>query len=85
MGNDIIGAFFTAVDAQAMNVVQSLYNALTGSLRPVFLSALTVYVIYWGYEMLFGRAPLSAGAVLWKIVRVMLIYTIALAALHLSR
>ena len=44
---------------------------------PVFTVALTVYVAYWGYEMIYGRAPLTAGAFMWRIVRIAVIYTLA--------
>ncbi|NTG38873.1 type IV secretion protein, partial [Agrobacterium rhizogenes] len=33
-----------------------MYTTLASYLGPLFLAGLTVYVVWWGYEMLFGRA-----------------------------
>lgn len=75
--NDIIGKFFAAIDAQALTVVQSLYEALATALEPIFFLGLTVYIAMWGYQMMFGRAPLHAWTILWNVARAMLIYTLA--------
>lgn len=74
---DFIGRFFAAIDAQALSVVQSLYEALATALEPVFFAGLTVYIAVWGYQMAFGTAPVHVWTVLWNIARAMLIYTMA--------
>lgn len=75
--NDKIGQFFAAIDAQALTVVQSLYEALVSALEPIFFLGLTVYIAVWGYKMMFGRAPIDGWSILWNVGRAMLIYTIA--------
>lgn len=75
--NDIIGKFFAAIDAQALTVVQSLYESLATALEPVFFLGLTVYIAVWGYQMMFGRAPLHGWTIIWNVARAMLIYTLA--------
>ena len=77
MGADIFGAMFAQVDTLGVTAVQSIYASLATALQPVFLIGLTIYIAFWGYEMLFGRAPLTAGDFIWRIGRVMLIYWLA--------
>ena len=47
------------------------------ALLPVFTVGVTLYVVYWGYEMIYGRASLTAGAFVWRMLRIWLIYLIA--------
>ena len=77
MGSDIFGAMFSQVDTLGATAVQSIYTSLASSLLPVFVIAMTIYVSFWGYEMLFGRVPLTAGEFVWRIGRMMLIYWLA--------
>ncbi|MEK4032029.1 type IV secretion system protein [Methylocystis sp. IM3] len=74
---DIISALFQKVDTVAASAVQQIYQSISSGLAPVFTVALTIYVAYWGYEMIYGRAPLTAGAFLWRIFRIGAIYTLA--------
>ena len=74
---DIISALFQKVDTVAASAVQQIYQSISSSLAPVFTVALTIYVAYWGYEMIYGRAPLTAGAFMWRIIRIGVIYTLA--------
>ena len=76
---DIFSALFGKVDALGVSAVQTLYQQLATSFTPVFLIGLTIYVAFWGYEMLFGRAPITAGVFFWRIFRLMIIYTMALS------
>ncbi|OLP59673.1 type IV secretion protein [Xaviernesmea oryzae] len=57
------------------SAVQNMYQALATYLGPLFLAALAVYVVWWGYEMLFGRAPMTAGAFVWKFGRAFIVYS----------
>jgi type IV secretion system protein VirB6 len=75
--NSVIGALFGKVDALGMSAVQAIYNQLATSLQPVFLLGMTIYVAFWGYELLIGRVSVSAPVFLWRIGRMMLIYTLA--------
>lgn len=74
---DIISALFQKVDSVAVSAVQQIYQSISSGLAPVFTVALTIYVAYWGYEMIYGRAPLTAGAFMWRIFRIGIIYTMA--------
>ena len=74
---DIITQLFQKVDSVAASAIQQIYQSLSQGLLPVFTIALTIYVAYWGYEMIYGRAPLTAGAFIWRIVRIALIYSLA--------
>lgn len=74
---DMVTQLFQKVDQTALTAVQSIYDAISQGLLPVFTVALTVYVVYWGYEMIYGRASLTAGAFIWRIVRIAIIYTFA--------
>ena len=73
--NDIFDVLFGKVDAMGTSAVQNMYQALSNYLGPLFLAGLAVYVVWWGYEMLFGRAPMTAGAFVWKFGRVFLCYS----------
>ena len=75
---DIVTQLFSAVDTAAANSIQTIYQSLTAGLQPVLVVAMTVYVAYWGLEMIFGRASLSAGAFVWKILKMALIWSLAL-------
>ncbi|QRM32750.1 type IV secretion system protein [Microvirga sp. VF16] len=75
--NDIIGELFNKVDTFGATAIQAIYTQLAGQLQPVFLTAMAIYVAFWGYEMLIGRVGVSAPVFLWRIGRMMLIYTLA--------
>jgi len=74
---DIITQLFQKVDSVAASAIQQIYQSLSQGLLPVFTIALTIYIAYWGYEMIYGRAPLTAGAFIWRVVRIALIYSLA--------
>ncbi|NTA59804.1 type IV secretion system protein [Agrobacterium tumefaciens] len=52
-----------------------MYEELAKYLGPVFIAALGIFVVWWGYEMLFGRAPMTAGEFVWRFGRAFLTYT----------
>lgn len=63
------------IDALGLTTVQKMYAELAKYLGPVFIAALGIYVVWWGYEMLFGRAPMTAGEFVWRFGRAFLAYT----------
>jgi type IV secretion system protein VirB6 len=77
--NSVIGALFGKVDALGLSAVQAIYNQLATQLQPVFLLGMAIYVVFWGYEMLIGRVGVSAPVFLWRIGRMMLIYSLAVS------
>ena len=74
---DIITQLFSRIDSVAASAIQTIYQSLASGLLPVFTVALTIYVAYWGYEMIYGGAPLTAGSFIWRIVRIAVIYSLA--------
>ncbi|WP_201832831.1 type IV secretion system protein [Microvirga zambiensis] len=75
--NNVIEALFNKVDSLGISAVQAIYNQLATNLQAVFLLGMAIYVVFWGYEMLIGRVGVSAPVFLWRIGRMMLIYTLA--------
>jgi type IV secretion system protein VirB6 len=75
--SDIVGDLFNKVDTLGASAIQAIYTQLVGQLQPVFLAAMAIYVAFWGYEMLIGRVGISAPVFLWRLGRMMLIYTLA--------
>ena len=74
---DVLNTVFTDLDNVGTSVVQSLYTSIGTALQPVFTIGLTIYVAYYGYEIAFGRATMSATDFVWRIVRIGLIYGLA--------
>ena len=74
---DIITQLFSKIDSVATSAIQTIYQSLASGLLPVFTIALTIYVAYWGYEMIYGGAPLSAGSFVWRVARIAIIYSLA--------
>lgn len=74
-GNDIFAALFGKIDSMGTQMVQTLYGTLATALQPVFLAGMTCFVAWWGYEMLFGRAQMTAGAFVWRLGKLLLIYS----------
>jgi type IV secretion system protein VirB6 len=67
---------FGKIDSMGISAVQTMYTTLASYLGPLFLAALTVYVVWWGYEMLFGRAQMTAGTFVWRFGRAFICYSL---------
>ncbi|MGO4450433.1 type IV secretion system protein [Phyllobacterium sp. TAF24] len=74
LNNDIFASLFGKVDSMGTAMVQNLYNTLSTALLPVYLAGMTCFVVWWGYEMLFGRAQMTAGAFVWRFGKLIFIY-----------
>jgi type IV secretion system protein VirB6 len=74
---NMVTQLFQKLDTMSVNAIQTIYQSLATALLPVFTIGVTLYVVYWGYEMLYGRASLTAGAFVWRMLRIWLIYIIA--------
>lgn len=72
---DFIIDMLAKIDQLGLTTVQTIYEKLAAYLGPVFIAALTIYVVWWGYEMLFGRAPMTAGEFVWRFGRAFIVYT----------
>ncbi|SDR63424.1 type IV secretion system protein VirB6 [Rhizobiales bacterium GAS113] len=75
--SDLIAAVFNKVDSLGLSVVQATYAALGTLLSPIFWTALTIYIAFWGLELMFGRSALTAEQIFTRVVRFMLIYALA--------
>lgn len=71
---DVLNSVFTALDQVGTSSLQTIYTSISSGITPVFTTGLTVYIAYYGYEVLFGRATISVTDFFWKIVRMALIY-----------
>lgn len=67
---------FGKINSMGVSAVQTMYTTLASYLGPLFLAGLTVYVVWWGYEMLFGRAQMTAGTFVWRFGRAFICYTL---------
>ena len=65
------------VDALGATTIQSLYTSLGTSLQPVFVTAMSVYAAFWGYQLLVGRQGVSAGDAVVRVARMAFIYMLA--------
>jgi hypothetical protein len=76
---NMVTQLFQKLDTVSISAIQTIYTSLVTALLPVFTVGVTLYVVYWGYEMIYGRASLTAGAFVWRMLRIWLIYLIASA------
>ena len=74
---NMVTQLFQKLDTVSISAIQTIYTSLMAALLPVFSVGVTLYVVYWGYEMIYGRASLTAGAFVWRMLRIWLIYLIA--------
>jgi len=74
---NMVTQLFQKLDTVSISAIQTIYTSLMTALLPVFTVGVTLYVVYWGYEMIYGRASLTAGAFVWRMLRIWLIYFIA--------
>lgn len=63
---DVLNTVFSDLDTVGTSTVQSLYTV-----------GLSIYVVYYGYEIAFGRATMSATDFVWRLTRIALIYGLA--------
>ena len=74
---DVLNTIFTDLDMVGASAVQSLYTGISTALQPVFTVAMTIYIAYYGYEIIFGRATISATEFVWRLFRMGLVYGLA--------
>ncbi|SEF13252.1 type IV secretion system protein VirB6 [Rhizobiales bacterium GAS191] len=77
MNSDVVSQIVSAVANMGSNVVQTIYQSISAGFAPVFWMAVTIYIAWWGYEMMFGRSRITAGEMVWKIVRIAIVYSLA--------
>lgn len=67
------------IDKLGLTTLKTIYEKLGDYFGDIFIAALTIYVIWWGYEMLFGRASMTAGEFVWRFGRAFLCYTLIIS------
>lgn len=75
--SDVFGTIFGQIDTLGLAIVQSLYQALAGELGQAFWAAATVWIIWWGYEMMMAKVGITAGVFMTRVLKLMVIYTMA--------
>jgi type IV secretion system protein VirB6 len=68
---EVIKDMFGAVDNLGKNFVQNGYEALSKEFNTVMYMMLTVYIIWWGYQIMFGRSTLNGEQIAFRVLRVM--------------
>jgi len=75
--NTIISDFLTRLDQTGQSFVQNIYQAIAGELGGLFRVLLIFYVIWWGYEILRGRASALPLEMAERLARVFFVYAVA--------
>lgn len=73
----IISTFLQMIDQLGLNFVQTVYQKLAGEVTGLFRAMLLVYVVWWGYEVLFGQASILPIEAAKRLGRALFIYTLA--------
>lgn len=73
----IISDIFSKLDAIGETFIKNAYEGLALQVNVLFGSMLTLYVIWWGYMILTGRAGFSVPEAAWRLGRAFFIYYMA--------
>lgn len=73
----IISDIFSKLDAIGETFIKNAYDGLALQVNVLFGSMLTLYVIWWGYMILMGRAGFSVPEAAWRLGRAFFIYYMA--------
>jgi len=73
----IISDIFSKLDAIGETFIKNAYDGLALQVNVLFGSMLTLYVIWWGYMILTGRAGFSVPEAAWRLGRAFFIYYMA--------
>ena len=76
MGSDFVSDLMQRVNGIGERFVSATYGSLGGSLQTAFTAALTIYVAWWGIQLVTGRAGVSAADIVWRIGRACLVYAL---------
>jgi len=69
MGSDFVSDLMGRVNGIGERFVSATYGSLGGSLQTAFTAALTIYVAWWGIQLVIGRAGVSAADIVWRVGR----------------
>lgn len=75
--NTIISDFLTRLDQTGQTFIQNIYQALAQELGAILRALLMLYVVWWGYEILRGRATALPLEMAERLARVFFIYAVA--------
>jgi len=76
MGSDFVSDLMGRVNGIGERFVSATYGSLGGSLQTAFTAALTIYVAWWGIQLVIGRAGVSAADIVWRVGRACLLYAL---------
>jgi type IV secretion system protein VirB6 len=76
MGSDFVSDLMQRVNGIGERFVSATYGSLGGSLQTAFTAALTIYVAWWGIQLVTGRAGVSAADIVWRVGRACLVYAL---------
>lgn len=76
MGSDFVSDLMQRVNGIGERFVSATYGSLGGSLQTAFTAALTIYVAWWGIQLVTGRAGVSAADIIWRVGRACLVYAL---------
>lgn len=76
MGSDFVSDLMQRVNGIGERFVSATYGSLGGSLQTAFTAALTIYMAWWGIQLLTGRAGVSAADIIWRVGRACLVYAL---------
>ena len=69
---NVVTQLFQKIDSVSINAIETIYSALVTALLPVFSIGVTIYVVYWGYEMIrAAKAPALLAS--WVVERLAVI------------
>lgn len=73
----IITSFLTTIDTASLATVQSAYGTLASNISSTFRLMLTLYVVWWGYQILLGKTTAMPLEIAWRIGKIAFIYMLA--------
>lgn len=72
--NGLISSILDGIDNMGNQFVQSVYMSLGGAMGGVFTGLFTVYLAWWGYQILAGKEAITPFEAAFRLGRVAVIY-----------
>lgn len=72
--NGLITSILGAIDNMGNQFVQTVYMSLGGAMGGVFTGMFTIYIAWWGYQILAGKEPVTPFEAAFRLGRVAVIY-----------
>lgn len=72
--NGLITSILNGIDNMGNQFVQTVYMSLGGAMGGVFTGMFTIYIVWWGYQIVAGKDPITPFAAAFRLGRVAIIY-----------